>query len=88
MTAIEVKEMEKAGTEAVKKLRFEKFKMGFPFMINSIDLPRKQCYLEYPDGVIKLVTLSENSSEFITIRVLSILESTKLRKKFDLIAYA
>jgi len=41
MTLVEVKEMEMAGTEAVKRLRLENLQKGLPFMINSKDLPKK-----------------------------------------------
>jgi len=84
MTTPESKQMEQAGTEAVKKLRLENLKNGYPFMINSNDLPDTQCYYEYPDGSIKLFSLPENKREFILIRVLSKAESNKLRQKFDL----
>lgn len=87
MTTLQSQKMENAGTEAVKKLRLENLQKGFPFMINSKDLPKRQSYLEYPDGSIKLVTLSENGMDFITIRVLSKMESAKLRRKFDLIDF-
>jgi hypothetical protein len=87
MTTQESKQMEQAGTEAVKKLRLGKLQMGFPFMINSKELPKRQSYLEYPDGAIKLVTLAENGTEFITIRTLSKTESIKLRQKFGLTVY-
>jgi len=87
MTTPESKQMEQAGTEAVKKLRLEKLKNGHPFMINSKDLPKRQSYLEYPDGVIKLVALSETSMEFVIIKVLTKKESESIRQKFDLTEY-
>ena len=87
MTTPESKQIEQAGTEAVKKLRLENLKNGHPFMINSNDLPDRQCYYEYPDGSITLVSMSENGREFILIRVLSKAESNKLRHKFDLTEY-
>jgi hypothetical protein len=87
MTTLQGKQMENAGTEAVKRLRLENLQNGHPFMINSKDLPKRQSYLEYPDGVIKLVTLSTSGTEFITIRVLSKIESAALRRKFDLAEY-
>ena len=81
---IEIQKMAKAGTNAVKRLRLKKLKSGHPFMINSSELPSGQCYLEYPDGKINLVTISTNGREFILLRELSVLESNKLRKKFHL----
>ncbi len=85
---LHTKKITNPGTEAVKKLRINDLQKGIPFMINSNDLPPRQCYMEYPDSTIKLVTLSELSREFITIRVLSKAESKKLREKFDLTDYA
>jgi hypothetical protein len=72
------------GTEAVKRLRVAKLRSGFPFMINSRELPEGQCYLEYPTGSIVLATLSKSSRDFIILRELSSLEIVTLRKKFNL----
>lgn len=69
MSEIEI--LEQAGTEAVKRLRKEKLANGRPFMINAQELPTNQCYLEYPNGSIHLVTLSENKRDFAIIRQLS-----------------
>lgn len=44
--------IEKKGTEAVKRLRIQKLEKGLPFIINSKELPSNQCYLEYPGGTI------------------------------------
>ena len=74
-----------AGTSAVKKLRLQNLKIGLPFMINSRDLPPKQCYIEYPDKKIKLVTISGSGFDFVVIRELSENESRAIRLKFDLI---
>jgi hypothetical protein len=72
------------GTEAVKRLRVAKLRSGFPFMINSRELPAGHCYLEYPNGTIVLATLSKSSQDFIILRELSALEIVTLRKKFNL----
>jgi len=53
-------------------------------MINSKDLKRYQCYLEYPDGSIFLVELTPSTQEFTTVRQLSSIEADFLRKKFRL----
>ena len=71
MTVSQSKQVENAGTEAVKILRLEKLKNGHPFLISSKDLPERRSYLEYPDGSIQIVEISENSRKFITVRVLS-----------------
>jgi hypothetical protein len=77
-------EIEKAGTEAVKRLRLKKLKSGFPFMINSNDLPINECYLEYPDGSIVLVSIQDSARDFTLIRSLSKKEESELRLKFNL----
>ena len=50
--------MEEKGTAAVRKLRIQKLLNGHPFMINSKELISNQGYLEYPDGTIKLVSIT------------------------------
>lgn len=79
-----VENLEKSGNEAIRKLRLEKLRKGFPFMINSKELPSNQCYLEYPTGKITLVSLPEGSMDFILIRELSLQESQQIRHKYHL----
>jgi len=50
-------------------------------MINSDDLENNQCYLEFPDGTIKLVFLANGAREFTTISILSAKEARTLRAK-------
>ena len=76
--------IEKRGNEAVRKLRLQKLQKGTPFMINSKELPAGQCYLEYPDGKIVLVSLSKNSMDYSVTRELTIEENAMIRKKFKL----
>ncbi|NTS39424.1 hypothetical protein HRG84_00785 [Flavisolibacter sp. BT320] len=76
--------MESKGTAAVKHLRKQKLAAGVPFMINSNELPSNQCYLEFPDGSIQLVSLSKNGRDFNIIRDLSTQESQQVRVKFGL----
>ena len=71
----------KIGTDAVKELRLQKFRNGLPFMIDSDDLEGNQCYLEFPDGTIKLVSLTTGAREFTTIHTLSVNEARSLRVK-------
>jgi len=73
-----------AGTIAVKQLRLKKLLSGTPFMINSRDLPGNQCYMEYPDRTIKLVSISSSRMDFDIIRELTEKECIELRKKFEL----
>ncbi len=76
--------IEKKGTAAVKRLRSQKLAKGLPFMINSNELPTTQCYLEYPNGSIQLVVLSQTSRDFTVIRELSLPESNRLRATYKL----
>jgi hypothetical protein len=73
--------IEQVGNEAVRKLRLQKLKNGFPFMINSRELESNQCYLEYPDGNIQLVYLKKAAMDFTPIRTLSPSEEQSLRAK-------
>jgi hypothetical protein len=73
--------MGKIGTDAVKELRLQKLRNGLPFMINSDDLDCNQCYLEFPDGTIKLVFLATGAREFTTVRTLSANEARSLRAR-------
>jgi hypothetical protein len=79
-----IKQLEKSGTAAIKHLRESKLKSGQPFMINSNELPSGQCYLEYPDGSIVLVTLCRNTSDFKVINKYSSKEISQIRKKYQL----
>ena len=79
-----IKTLGKTGTRAVRTLRASKLRSGYPFMINTRELPSNQCYLEFPGGKIVLVTLSKSTREFTALRELSYDENIQLRKKFDL----
>jgi hypothetical protein len=54
MSEIEV--LENIATKAVHRLRADTLNSGQPFMINVDELPADQCYLEFPDHSIQLVT--------------------------------
>jgi hypothetical protein len=85
MSANELKILEARGNNAVKKLREANFEKGFPFLINSKDLPGNQCYLEYPDGRIALVCVqSKDAHDFTLIRELTHSEIEGVRKKYHL----
>lgn len=85
MLFTDTKIQEHRGTQAVQRLRKLKLKNGHPFMINSKDLPPNQCYLEYPDGKVHLVSISSVTSRNLKIlRELSSTESQILRLKFHL----
>lgn len=78
------KSINSAGSLAVRRLRLRKLQDGHPFMINSRDLPSNQCYLEYPNGSIKLATISGNKREFTILKELSVTESHTIRHKYHL----
>lgn len=81
MTALQA--IEQIGNEAVKNLRLKKLRNGHSFMINSEELPSDQCYLEFPDGSIKLAHLEKSGKEFTLIRTLSPDEEKSLRFKYN-----
>jgi hypothetical protein len=80
MTALQI--IEKKGRDAVKELRWQKLRNGYPFMINSNDLEQRQCYFEFPDGTIELAYLENAAREFTMIRKLSAAEAKALRAKY------
>lgn len=80
MTALQI--IEKKGRDAVKELRLQKFRNGYPFMINSNELEPRQCYFEFPDGTIQLAYLKNSAREFTMIRKLSTAEAQALRAKY------
>ncbi|MCU0404516.1 MAG: hypothetical protein MUE99_08200 [Chitinophagaceae bacterium] len=80
---IELIKNEIKGTEAVKQLRIKKLKSGHPFMINSNDIGTDHCYLEFPDGTIKLAKIESSARDYYIIRDLTPAEAEKLRKRFD-----
>lgn len=77
-----IKIVSEKGTNAVKKLREQKLKNGLPFMINVKELTTSQCYLEYPNGSIKLVVIVNATREMDVVRELTTVEANDLRKRF------
>lgn len=73
----------KAGTDAVRRLRMRKLRNGLPFMINTRELPATECYLEYPDGKIKLVSMAGNANDFTEVRVLNEAETNRIRTQYN-----
>ncbi len=83
MQTAEIKILEKKGNDAVKQLRQVKHDKGFPFMINAKELPANQCYLEYPDGKIVLVSITSPAArDFTVIQELSPSEGNSIRERF------
>ena len=58
------KKLEQSGMLALQLLSKAHFEEGHPFMINADKLPADQCYLEFPDGTIQLVTISRRKQDF------------------------
>ena len=77
-----IKITSKRGTNAVKKLREQKLRNGLPFMINVKELSTNECYLEYPNGSIKLITVVHSTRDIDIVRELSLTEATLLRRRF------
>jgi hypothetical protein len=75
----------KSAINKIKSLRKEKLLQGIPFMINSDDLPSHQCYLEYPDGSIKIAEVNSRDSEFRIIEELDFLNTENIKRKLKLI---
>jgi hypothetical protein len=49
-------QVERNANEAMKQLRLQKLSNGMPFMINAGGLEPGECFLEFPDGKIALVS--------------------------------
>jgi len=79
------KRMEKSGLNAIKLLREKKHKQGLPFMINSDLLDSDECYLEYPDGSMKVVVANAKKTDFKVIEELDPLQADRIKKKLKLI---
>jgi len=80
-----IQKLERIGSDAVRKLCIDKLHRGIPFMINAKELPPNQCYLEFPDRKILLVTISPTRGDFLVLRELSNLENANVRKIYDLV---
>jgi hypothetical protein len=76
----------KKGTIAVKRLREQKLKNGLPFMINVAELSTNECYLEYPNGSIQLITVAHATREMSILRELTAKEANTLRQRFHFAA--
>lgn len=67
----------------VKKLRQQKLRAGLPFMINVKELASNQCYLEYPSGVIKLVSIVLSTRDISVVKELNAADANILRKRLN-----
>lgn len=75
----------KSVLNKIKSLRKEKHSQGLPFMINSDDLPSYQCYLEFPDGTIKIAEANSKESGFIIIEELDFLNAELIKRNLKLV---
>jgi len=80
----EIESLENIATKAVHRLRTETLVSGQPFMINVKGLPKNQCYLEFPDHTIQLVTFEKEKSDFVVVENLSSKDRERLRKSIGL----
>jgi len=76
--------MQKSASKAIRSLRKKRLKQGLPFMISSDMLPSHQCYLEYPDGTIKIAEAGQRGSDFKIIEELDYFNIEFIRKKLKL----
>lgn len=76
--------LNRIGTNGVRDLRRQQLSSGLPFMINSSELSTNQCYLEFPNGSIKLVSINTSGNDFDTIRVLTSKEANALRQRYKI----
>ena len=53
-------------------------------MINVNNLPAGQCYLEFPDNTIQLVTFVQGKNDFVPVRNLRARDRERLRKRLGL----
>ena len=67
----------------VKKLRDQKLRAGLPFMINVKELASNQCYLEYPSGIIKLVSIVSSTRDINVVKELNSSDANNLRKRLN-----
>jgi hypothetical protein len=75
----------KTAQKEIKALRKRRLEEGLTFMINSESLPKCQCYLEFPDGLIVIAKANSKESDFEIIEELDGFEINKLRKELNLI---
>lgn len=77
--------LEKSARKAIQILRKKKLQNGYPFMIHSEMLDSKQCFMEYPDGRIKVVEASPTEQDFRIVLEYTLQDSKKLKKKLNLL---
>ncbi len=78
------KEMEQSARRKIRLLRKNKLKLGLPFMIGFDDLPQGQCYLEFPDGSIKIAEAAPCGNVFKIIGGLDPFNAEIFKRKLKL----
>lgn len=53
-------------------------------MINVKGMSNNECYMEYPDGIIKLVLVRPSRNDIDVIRILTHTETKKLRTQLHI----
>ena len=76
--------MEQSARRKIRQLRKKKLQQGLPFMISSDDLPAQQCYLEFPDGSIKIAEAGSRTADFKIIEELDYFNAQLLRESLKL----
>ncbi len=78
------RKMEQSANRKIRRLRKQKLEQGLPFMIGSDDLPAEQCYLEFPDGTIKIAEAGSKSQGFKIIEEVDYFNTQLLRHALKL----
>ncbi|SEW38528.1 hypothetical protein [Chitinophaga arvensicola] len=76
-------DIEKRAQTAVKKLRNETLQQGNPFMIYNKNLPVGKYYMEYPDGKIKIVSVSRKLNDFVIESELTKQQADQIRSRLN-----
>lgn len=71
--------MEQSAHRRIRQLRKKKLQQGLPFMISTDELPAWQCYLEFPDGTIKIAETGSRNADFKIIGELDFFNAQLLR---------
>lgn len=75
---------DKITSLAILALRKQKLSQNIPFMINSEILEPHQCFLEYPDGSIKIAEADSNKCDFKILFEYNSKDLHWLRQKLNL----
>jgi len=76
--------IERKAREVIGQLRKMTLLKGEPFMVYDDALPPGHYYLEYPDGDIKIVTVSNSINDFVVQEELDFNEVNALRRRLEL----